>query len=577
MVSREQLAQVLNNEGRAMPLSKEERVQSIINSLLEAEAPIELHALEGKLYVSEETIRKDLGLLRTKLKSYNLFLKLDSEAISLSGDEVDKRKMRSEILFHEFNKNILSTSAIADAFPSYDVSALKELLLNICNKYRYFINEYTLNSLILDLIIAIDRMHLHKLTRSSDRIFEDLGNEVRALANEIIADIEKLCKVSFNEYEMDELAILLFGYMTRVNYQTLTLDNVEKTVGSKCMTVIRKIKAELNRICLFDMSNEEFMIRFIVHIYNLIRRSGGSYSAKNPLTEHLRATCPSIYEIAVMVAHIIEEETGSHIGRHETASIALHLGSMLETQQSGRLSAIIIYPEFYNLSSKMANQLNEIFHEDLAIKGVATTVEEAKKFEDIDLVISTVLNDDLANTVIISPFLVERDIGAIRAKINQRKHYKQKEYLKSILLSISGSEFFKRNLNFRDEKAAIEYMSEELMKEGYVDEHYVKGVLERESSHSTAYGVVAIPHSGKRTATQTFMYIIINEKAMPWGKNKVNIIFQFAISPNDYGKFYEIFDNLIALLLEPHNARRIIACNTYEEFVDTILNLFKGN
>jgi lichenan operon transcriptional antiterminator len=580
-VSSNKLVPLLYKEEKELtPSTSEGRVRYIINALLESDEPLDLFDLEEKLFVSTETVRKDLGLVRSQLKNYALFLEPKDNTIRLGGEELNKRKMQSDMLFQEFNRNILSLNAMSSAFPSYDVRALKAMLVEVCNEHHYFINEYALNSLMLYLMISIDRMRSNGLQQSSSQIYSRLGTEDRAVACGIVARMESIYNVKFNEYELDELSILLFGYLTRINYKNLTMENIAEAVGSRCMAVIHKVNAELDSTRLLDTKNEELMLRFIVHIYNLIHRLEGSYSTKNPLTEHLKVSCPSIFELAVMVADIIQQETGYYVGENETASLALHIGSMLEVQQSMRnqVTCLIIYPEFYNLAGKMASQLADTFDSELIVKGVATSEEESLQFGAVDLVISTMVLENFSeNAITLSPFLTERDISAVRSTIDHIKRRKRKDRLKETLYSISGSSLFVRNQSFNNEEEAIRFMAGELEKENSVDARYVESVLERERSYSTAYGLVAVPHSMKMTAKRTRMYTMLNKKGISWGAGKVNIILMFSISPEDRAKFYEVFDNLIVLLLEPQNAHKIIECDSYELFADTILQLFESS
>jgi lichenan operon transcriptional antiterminator len=68
------------------------------------------------------------------------------------------------------------------------------------------------------------------------------------------------------------------------------------------------------------------------------------------------------------------------------------------------------------------------------------------------------------------------------------------------------------------------------------------------------------------------MAVLLNEKPIPWGHNMVNIVLLFAIEKESRNLFYDIFDNLITLLLEAPNAAKIIECKNYDEFVKTIVD-----
>lgn len=576
-VQKEQLDLVLNEHNIAIPETSEERALYIINRLLEDKS-IDLFELEQELFVSGETIRKDLALVRRRLKEFDLFLEPSGSTIDLGGDEMNKRKMMSDILFEEFNKNVLNISSIQSAFPCYDVAEIKELLLEICNKYHYFVNEYAINNLVLDLTISIDRIRSNTLSRPPDKSFDRIGEQEKAVAREIVSRLETLYDVTFNKYELDELTILLFVYLDKLNYKNLNPQNIEETIGKPCIELVEKLKSELGCFTMLDAQNEELMLRFILHIHNLILRLEGKYITKNPLTEHIKSSCPLIFEYAVEIADAIQRETGYYVGQHETAYIALHIGGMLESQQTlrNKVTCIIIYPQYYDLANRMAAQLTDAFDKTLLVKGIATSEDEIGRFGTADLMISTIqlLNEYQASTVLISPFLTERDISAVKNKIDLVMREKKRMRIEKNLRSISDPALFSRNMPFKNEAEAIRFMSGKLCEAGYVDENFTESVLERELRYSTAYGAVAVPHSMKMTAKKTKMYVALSEKPVSWGEGKVNIMLLFSISKEERGKFYEIFDNLIVLLLESQNAARIMRCKSYEEFIATIIQCY---
>jgi mannitol/fructose-specific phosphotransferase system IIA component (Ntr-type) len=172
-----------------------------------------------------------------------------------------------------------------------------------------------------------------------------------------------------------------------------------------------------------------------------------------------------------------------------------------------------------------------------------------------------------------APEHMEYDFDAIRSRIEKIRQHKKKQRLLEHLKQVSGPDIFRRNIVFGNEDEAIRYMSDLMIKNGYAGETFGDEVLSREHSYSTAYGNIAIPHSMRISARKTGMAILLNEKPVPWGQNMVNIVLLFAIEKESQNFFYDIFDNLITLLLEAPNAAKIIECETYNDFIKTIVDL----
>lgn len=556
------------------PDTPEKRVSYMIRRILESEEPVCIADFEEEIFVGEATIRKDLPAMREKLKEFDLFVDHREGYLYINGDESNKRRMLSEIIYQEFNDNILSLSAIGQAFPGYDVGALKSLLVEVCNEQQYFINEYALINLLLDLLISIDRVKNNYLTMPTERPYH-FGMREQNLAHAIFSRIEVLYNVSFNQLEVNELTLLLFGHLTKVDYRSLSLDNINEMVQPETLRIVDLIKRELETLDFLDFKNTELLLCFTVHMDNLLNRLQNDYITKNPLTEQLRSGCTFIFELAVLIAGIIKRETGYYIDQHETAYIAVHIGGMLQMQQSLRNKArcVLVFPQYYDYANKLMEQLTQTFGASLVFLGVATQAEDIKKYEPLDMVLSTIdiKTDTDAEVVFINPFLSDRDRDAVKQGLDAVIRKKKVKRVQKSLFAISSPDMFTVDKSFNNAEEAIRFMTAEMIAKGYADESFTEAVLERERSYSTAYGDVAVPHALHMNAKKTGMYVCLCDKAVPWGDTRVHIILLFSVNPDDKQTFYEVFENLIVLLLEPTNALRVAACATYASFTETIL------
>ncbi|MDR1689191.1 MAG: PTS sugar transporter subunit IIA [Clostridiales bacterium] len=575
--NRRELCRVLSESeiSECLPETPKQRVLYIIRRILrETGGVFTLADFEAELFVSEEALRKDLPNVRLKLKEFDLYLEQRSGSLIIGGDESNKRRMLSEIVYLEFNDRILSLSSISKAFPDYDANALKAMLVEVCNDHYYFINEYALMSLVLDLIVGIDRIKNNFFARRNPETHK-FGVRELDLARTIALKIENLYAVTFNPFEMDELCIILFGHLTKVDYKALTLDNLKDTVGEESLALLKLIQQELDVFEVLDFENPDFTLRFALHLHNLLTRLKNKYVTKNPLTEQIKSTCTFIYELAVIIAGIINRETGYFVDQHETAYIALHIGSMLQIQQSLRNKAkcLLVYPNYYDYAGKLMEKLTQGFGASLVFVGVATNPESLSRFGAVDFILSTVkLNPDPDKDIVtISPFFSERDKASVQAALERTVKKKKYERLRKSLLKISSPDLFFHNPSFENEENAITVMANEFIKREYAPDDFLNAVLKRERSYSTSYGDVAVPHSLQMMGYKTGMCIAISERPVPWGANKVRIMLMFCVNKDDRQIFYDVLENLIVLLLEPANAARAAACRGYNEFVDVIL------
>jgi lichenan operon transcriptional antiterminator len=64
----------------------------------------------------------------------------------------------SRIISTETSMDFLSLHTVQEAYQEYDIAQLKEKLIYILGKYNLYVNEYTMNNILLHLVITIDRI-----------------------------------------------------------------------------------------------------------------------------------------------------------------------------------------------------------------------------------------------------------------------------------------------------------------------------------------------------------------------------------------------------------------------------------
>lgn len=578
-IKRERGRELLGRQQGSLPETPGERVNYMIAQLLTSDSEsgggIDLYDVSEEIFVSYETLKKDMVKVRKKLKEYGLYANVSGAEVTLEGRELNKRRLLSGILYEEFNKNIMSLDLVQKAFPDYDMELLRDIVLSECKRYHYFVNDYAMVNLILDLVISMDRIRKNCTFRTHAAEKHRYGIREMELSGRIADRIEEVFAVSFTGLEMEELTALLISHLMKVDYDALNRENIQDFIGPECADIVGKILEYLNENYFIDTENDEFVVKFSVHIHNLLRRLEHDYTTKNPLTEHIKNSCPLIFECAVGVANCLSQLTGFRVDEDEIAYIALHIGGNLETweKQKDKLGCILLSPQYYDLADIMMEKIEGSFSDDMVVKTVITKPSELRSVRREDLIISTMAlePEDGQQVVQVNPFLHERDLAAIRKKIAEIKQAKKKERLRKMLLQITSPELFSKNGDISDRKQALSHMVRALEVNGYVGEGFMAEVEDREAHSSTAFGRLAVPHSLKMEASRTGMYILLSDKPISWGEHMVNVVLLFAINRQDRELFHEIFDNLIVLLLEYQSLENALGSSSYEEFIESIL------
>jgi len=580
----ERAKDIIRAVGVKLPQNSKERVNYIITRIFSDDATgdrrTDLFEIGEDIFVSYETIKKDMVKVRKKMMEFDLYISTTGACVSVEGTEADKRKLLSSILYDEFSSNVMSMDVIRKAFPGYDLETLQTLIQEKCKKFHYFVNEYALLNLVLDLVIGIYRIKNEKTFRKPRENGVRVGIRERELARNIASEIESLCGISYNPVEFDELTIILLSHLMKMDYSKIDADNLESVIGKPCMDVVNELRELLKNTYFIETDDLDFLVKFALHIKNLLSRLENGYQVKNPLLDHIKSNCPLIFECAVGASARLKELTGYELNEDEISYIALHIGGTLENQKSrrNRLSCTILYPQYYDFSNKMVEDLKKHYGDRIDILTVVTSVDQTDGMSDVDLLISTVpvRKSIQMDWVTVTPFLSGKDFDVIEEKIQKTNQRKIRERLRKHLMQISNPIFFSRNMNFQSKEEVIRHMTDIMVQEGYVDDTYFEEVIEREKQASTAFEYIAVPHSMKMSARKTGMFILVNEKeSIQWGEQSVHIVLLFAVNKDERVIFHDVFDHLIVQLIEKPNAFKAMASESYMEFIDTVIEFFK--
>jgi lichenan operon transcriptional antiterminator len=534
-VDRIRAKRLLSNVETQPPSTSKERLRFIIKKLLiNPSKYLDLYQLcEDEVFVSLETVKKDLAAARRRFKEFDLHIASNEFNVTLEGREIDKRKMLSNIVYEEFSETVFSLEAVERVFPLYDVKYVYNAILDTCREHRFFVNEYSLLALLLDIVIGVDRIK-NGFALPGGLLKQGFAAPEELLAKDIARRIERCFHITYNDTELNEIAVIIAGSLIKTGFDAVTMNNIEQFVDRDCAALIQPLRDHLENYDFIDVHNDKFMSRLILHVNNLLLRLKKQYTRKNPLAGHIKTSCPMIFECAVALSGVITQKTGFRLSEHETAYIALHIGSLLSTLLSVRnkVLCVLLFPGYYDYEEKLTARLAESFGETLVIQNVITHVEELQNISGpVDLVISVVKIPVFYTTpfVCINPFMTERDLDAIRVRIESIRSQKRKKRLFEQLQQMSSPEIFCKNRTFENEDEAIRYMADKMVKYGYAEESFGDEILAREYSYSTAYGNIAVPHSMQMNAKKTGMFVLLSDKPIPWGENQVNIVLLFSV------------------------------------------------
>lgn len=570
---------ILKNDSERVPQTSEERVIFILTQLINhhQSEPVNVYDLCDEMYISLSTLKNELQKVKRRLSKFDLELISQGDEITIRGLEKNKRKMLSTILYDESNVNFVNLSSLQDAFIDIDIEFIKNTVLEIFEEYHYFINDYSLINLVLHITIAIDRIRNNNFnTQNVDERPEVRLHEYE-LAQKVAKRMEEHFDIKYSDAEVYEMTLLIISRATTIDYKSINSTNLEEFIGKDCLELVNQLILDINAFYYIDLSEQEFLIRFALHIRNLLVRSKNNYFSKNPLTEGIKTACPLIYDVSVSLAGTIKEKTGVSINDDEIAYIAFHLGSTLEAQKNltAKITAALYCPNYYDMNLKITDTIKQYFANDLLITNILTDESEFDKIKETDLIITTIPISKIVTTpmIQISLFLTDKDRTTLSDKIDELRKTKKRKEFEGYLRELIIPDFFEKKNGLPTEKECINYMVKKMTKYGYVDNSFKNEILEREKMSSTAFGNFAIPHAMKMYAHKTGMNIIVSDEPILWNGQSVNLVIMLCFNINERYIFNEIFDPITMILSESENVRKITTSKSYEDFIQNLVNL----
>ena len=76
------------------------------------------------------------------------------------------------------------------------------------------------------------------------------------------------------------MTLLIISRATTIDYKSINAANLEDFIGKECLNLVKELILDINSFYYIDLSEQEFLIRFALHIKNLLVRSKNNYFSK---------------------------------------------------------------------------------------------------------------------------------------------------------------------------------------------------------------------------------------------------------------------------------------------------------
>ncbi|EML6499614.1 BglG family transcription antiterminator [Clostridioides difficile] len=562
-------------------ISPDNRLNLILKELIVNSNGINIFDLSEELFVSPATIEGDIVKANKFIGSYNLKIKQSKFLLKLVGNESAKRKLMSSIIFKETGSDFLSLFDVQKIYQEYNLTKLKENIIYILKKYNLFINEYAINNILLHLMITIDRIKKNNYIESVEVVNYIDNNIDINIAKDISNFLESEYNITLTSAELYYLVFQLTNKTTVLNYNQMDTKSLSNYIDEHFVKLTKKIIKNVYDLYLIDLSDEEFVVKFTLHVKNLISRAKNNQVLRNQIPQKLKDSYPLIYDISVYICNQIQTLENVDIDEDEISYISLHVGSFFDRQKllEDKVLCALITPNYYDLQFKIVRDLEKRFNESIEIIQIFSDTHNLDFDNKVDMVITTLPISDRCPIpfVYVNPYLNRKDYDNIQSKFIQIKDRKNILTVQNHLEMYFSESLFMKNIYLDSAKDYIKFMGNILYKNKYVKPNYIDDVLIREKMSSTAFNNnVAIPHSMKMDALKTGVCLIVNDKPVKWGEEKVQIIAMIPINEKEKEKFNYIFESFIEILSEWNNIKELTKADNYSSFMNRIAYLIQN-
>lgn len=555
------------------------RVFQLLRTLLARGEPASVVELAELLRVSESTVAGDIAQLNQMAARYGVrFEGSRSEIVTIGTEAARRAVMRQAVTEHFADGRSLDADILQHTFPSYDIAELKQRVEQALETNGLHSNAYNLNPLILDLVIAVDRItDGHGLsTPTSDPASDP---RLAGATAEIIEYLRWAYGVSFDPVETAALGMLLASNTTLLRGAT---DHgiVTEHVGPSLMDATRRILARLDEAYSTDFSSSAFTASLALHISNLSRRSHTSRTQANPLAASIKNSHPFVHDLAVFLANELETETGIASNEYEVGFLAFHLGSALGRGRSDDtgITVSVVAPEYGSIANRIAGELQNHLGDAITIGQVVDTEQTPQSITG-DLIVSLSLIPGIhpAKQVLVSPLLSDADLNLVEAQVVAQRRRNRWLQIAAQLSGLFHRDLFLTNPQVTGQTDLIQHLCDRLQATGAVPPQFHQQVLERERLSPTCFNqLVAIPHTLQMCANRTQIAVATFTHPIDWAGTPVRLVLLVAFSSNDRLLFRETFDQLVITLSEPRNIHRLTAnADSFDRFLTELNQLMQ--
>ena len=566
------------NSGESKLKLNDRKSRIFLEILKNSSDGIDLFELSEKLFISESTLKNDIQELKQSLPSQTLEITIKNNLIKIKGSERSRRKYMVDLLYDEDNVYDELKSSIEKMIEDISFDELWNIIRTTLSNHNIFINQFSLNNIVLHFAVSIERIRQGYILSESDQeklLKKNLRQQELNITKEVIKYLSEMYDIDFPELECYQLALQFVGLYDKSLIENNN-EQIETYVDSTIIFVLKDVLHQAEKTYFIDFDDSDFINKLAIHLQGLFYRSQYQISTRNSSLLDIKIGYPIIYDISVYIASLIQEKIDVTFNGDEISFIALHIGSLLEKQKDtdkNYIKILLVANDYHGIGEQLTKKITKRLGTSVKIASISD--HNDIQYYKFDLLVTTDRNvaTMYEGSVYIKIFLSERELIKIERRVEAKSKLHQKRLINSLIKN-----YFNEHLYFNQIDPSglsvsdiVKRMNQMMIEQGYVDDNFYHSLQRREQMSSTSFpSGIAVPHSVELDALKSGISILTLQEPITWANHEIKVVALVAINKKESKIFNKLFEPFIEIVSESYNVEQLRRSENCDEFASKL-------
>ena len=489
------------------------RRQEIMLRLLDYET-LSYQKLSDQYFVSRSSLSNDFNLIKHLFQKDGASLSFNNSGTFFSGSEIQAQQILKRLMISQDQPFYL------DGFDSALYNRVICLLQEYSDSLQQPIPGDNMAQISASICLLIGRAKAgHRIQLLDTNYLEPTRYYPRLW--ELISRLEAACDLAFSASELGYLVTILLG-----SGFSQEEGQVQENLKDQIRALIQDIAIHMHQLFTRLQANNSL-------VHPLLADINSNYHALFQDVKFLLTNEGSRYGLPAACPLISDDEIGF---------LVLHIQAAIERKFIQK-KVVIVSPNGIGVSTYINAKIQRFLPNLHDIQIVSLKQLEKLEVEDISFIISTVPIEGLKRPVItISPLCTEEDMRQIMtayaevvARQSTLNQYQMMNHGRGLINGIYKG-------NFKTQEEALSFLLDQQPDMNQAKKAQVlASILEREAQQSTYLDKgIAIPHANPQLVETSNISVLLLDKAIAWGYDKVDVIVLLLVAKEETSKVGDV-------------------------------------